>query len=297
MTGHLTDRDVMAALAGLCLLAPGWQRLEASTTDGPGRGGYCVTAGGRQVFTADALGKPREYPAVTKLVALLETSGWQRLEVITGPAGRVGGWCERGDGSGCKVEDILKAAPGPATADHAGVLLAEYAALKAEQLGRIGTRDNLLYAVLGVIGAVLAAALTARQPACLLVIPPACVVIGYTYLANDAKISAIREYIRGGLAPRLDALTGYAPSFGWESAHLADPQYGPRKGGHLAVDLLAFAAAPAAAVIMCVALYSGPFLAVAAVFLTALTETAAVVWLARRIVRGYRHPYVIGGAS
>jgi hypothetical protein len=111
MTVYLTDKDVVTALAGLCSLTTGWRRLEASTSDGPRRGGYCVTSDGRRVFTADAARKPAEYPAVTKLVALLETSGWQRLEIITSPDGTAGGWCERGDGSGCKVEDVLKDAP------------------------------------------------------------------------------------------------------------------------------------------------------------------------------------------
>lgn len=172
--------------------------------------------------------------------------------------------------------------------------MAEYQALKAEQLARIGTRDNLLYATLAVIGGVLAAALTARQAACLLLVPPACVILGHTYLANDAKISAIREYIRTGLAPQLDALAGRTRGgplpFGWEFAHLDDPDYNARRAGHLVVDLLAFAASPAAAIIVCLAAYTGSALTAAAAFLTALLEAAGTAWLARRIIRCYQHP-------
>ena len=172
--------------------------------------------------------------------------------------------------------------------------MAEYQALKAEQLARIGTRDNLLYANLAVIGGVLAAALTGRQAACLLLVAPACVILGHTYLANDAKISAIRDYVRTVLSPQLDALDGGTRGgplpFGWEFAHLADPQYDARRTGHLIVDLLAFAVSPAAAIIVCLAAYDGSALAAAAVFLTALGEAAGTAWLARRIIRSYQRP-------
>jgi hypothetical protein len=177
------------------------------------------------------------------------------------------------------------------------VVLAEYAALKAEQLARIGTRDNLLYATLAAIGGVLAAALTARQPACLLLVPPACVILGWTYLVNDLKISAIREYIRADLTTALASVAD-VPAFGWERAHLADPLYAARRAGHLAVDLLTFAAAPAAAITVCLAVYSGPVLAVAAVFAVAAAETAGIAVMARQIIRCYiRFPVSAGGAS
>jgi hypothetical protein len=181
--------------------------------------------------------------------------------------------------------------------DHGDVLMAEYTALKAEQLARIGTRDNLLYATLAAIGGILAAALTARQPACLLLVPPACVILGWTYLVNDLKISAIREYVAADLAPQVAALAG-GPAFGWEYAHLADPLYAARRAGHLAVDLLAFAAAPAAAIAVCLAVYSGPVLAVAAMFAVAAAETAGIAVMARQITRCYiRFPVSAGGAS
>jgi hypothetical protein len=173
------------------------------------------------------------------------------------------------------------------------VLLAEYAALKAEQLARIGTRDNLLYATMAAIAGVLAAALTARQAACLLLVPPSCIILGWTYLVNDEKISAIREYIRTGLAP---LLTSGTPAFGWESAHLADPLYAARRSGHLAVDLLAFAAPSAGAITVCLAAYAGSSLTATAVFAVAVSEAAAVTLLTRQIVRCYRHTRARAGS-
>jgi hypothetical protein len=167
--------------------------------------------------------------------------------------------------------------------------MAEYTALKAEQLSRIGTRDNLLYAVLAAAGAVLAAAVASRQPACLLLIPPAGAILGWTYLVNDLKISAIREYVRADLTPRAEALSG-GPAFGWERAHLADPLYRTRRAGHLVADLTAFVAVPATAIAVCLALASGPALELSAVFLAAVAEAALTGALAWQITRAYRHP-------
>jgi len=176
------------------------------------------------------------------------------------------------------------------------VLMAEYRALKAEQPSRVGTRDNLLYATLASVGGVLAAALTARQAACLLMVPPACTVLGWTYLANDSKISLIREYVPSVLAPRLAALDA-GPAFGWESVHLADPLYAARREIHLGVDLLAFAVTPAAALAMALPAYSGPAAAAAAVTLTGLAEAAMTAGLAWWIVRCHRHPVTVRTAA
>jgi hypothetical protein len=176
------------------------------------------------------------------------------------------------------------------------VLMAEYAALKAEQLARIGTRDNLLYATLAAIGAVLAAALTSRQPACLLLVPPAGAILGWTYLVNDLKISAIREYVRADLAPRVADLS-CGPAFGWEHAHLADPLYGTRRAGHLVADLTTFVAGPAAAIVVCLALVSGPAIELSAVSLTAVAETLLIAALTWQITRAYKHHAVPAGGA
>lgn len=96
------------------------------------------------------------------------------------------------------------------------LLLAEYQIVKDEQKTRIGFRDNLLYVTLTVLAAVIAATAQARQPAMLLALPPVCVVLGWTYLVNDEKISAIGAYVRGDLGPRLARLAGAERVFDWK---------------------------------------------------------------------------------
>ncbi|MGW1728364.1 hypothetical protein ACWCQK_36445 [Streptomyces sp. NPDC002306] len=132
------------------------------------------------------------------------------------------------------------------------LLLAEYESVKDEQKARIGFRDNLLYVTLAVVAAVVAAAAQARQASMLLSLPPVCVVLGWTYLVNDEKISAIGAYVRGELAPRLAALAGEGGThaFGWETFHRADARRRSRKVVQCAVDLLAFCVVPLSALVV-----------------------------------------------
>ncbi|SNX64124.1 hypothetical protein SAMN06272735_5939 [Streptomyces sp. TLI_55] len=133
------------------------------------------------------------------------------------------------------------------------LLLAEYQAIKDEQKARIGFRDNLLYVTLTVVAAVIAAAAQAKQASMLLALPPVCVVLGWTYLVNDQKISAIGAYVRSELAPKLAELAnpvGGVQAFGWEIAHRGDARRGSRKAVQLAVDLLAFCGVPLAALVV-----------------------------------------------
>lgn len=83
------------------------------------------------------------------------------------------------------------------------LLLAEYQSVKDEQKARIGFRDNLLYVTLAVAAAIVAAAAQTKQASMLLALPPVCIVLGWTYLVNDEKISAIGRYVRDELGPRL----------------------------------------------------------------------------------------------
>ncbi|SEF89269.1 hypothetical protein SAMN05216223_102387 [Actinacidiphila yanglinensis] len=134
---------------------------------------------------------------------------------------------------------------------EAQLLLMEYQQLKAEQQARIGFRDNLLYAMLASVAAVAAGALQAGVPAALLVLPPVCLLLGWTYLVNDEKISSIGRYVRSGLAPRLATLSAARDQvFGWESAHRDDPRRTTRKYLQLAVDLLAFCVTAAAGLVV-----------------------------------------------
>lgn len=124
----------------------------------------------------------------------------------------------------------------------AGVLLtAEYGQLKEEQAQRIGTRDNLMYATLVSIAGAVAGAYQAQAPDILLLLPPGCAILGWTYLINDEKISAIGRYIRLDLDPRLAKLVDSPqPLFGWEISHRSDPHRRSRKIIQLCTDLLTF---------------------------------------------------------
>lgn len=165
------------------------------------------------------------------------------------------------------------------------LLLIEYEHVKGEQRARIGFRDNLLYATLASIAAVIAAVL--QGPArieLLLLLPPVCLVLGWTYLINDEKISAIGRYVREELAPRLAAATTppLAEAFGWERAHRSDTRRRGRKRLQLGVDLLAFCGAPAAALVV----YWVQADAAPALLAVSVTEAAAALALAVQIA-GY----------
>lgn len=120
----------------------------------------------------------------------------------------------------------------------------EYERLKEEQCRRIGFRDNLIYANLGVVGAIFALSLSqSNRHLMLLLVPLASGVLGWTYLVNDQAISAIGDYIAGSLSTRLLADLGRSdagPIFGWEGHHRTNPYRRRRKTIQLVVDLLSF---------------------------------------------------------
>ncbi|MEV7168898.1 hypothetical protein AB0O18_04315 [Streptomyces sp. NPDC093224] len=124
-------------------------------------------------------------------------------------------------------------------------LLAEYHCIKEEQKTRIGFRDNLLYFTLAAATGVMAIAVQSRKPELLLAIPVVCLILGWTYLINDEKISSIGCYVRDRLGPRLGELSA-APgaAFGWETYHRADASRTSRKRIQTAVDLLTYLALP-----------------------------------------------------
>ncbi|MFH8987726.1 hypothetical protein [Streptomyces sp. NPDC017940] len=167
--------------------------------------------------------------------------------------------------------------------DSGQLALAEYEQVKQEQRARIGFRDNLIYATLGVMAAVIGSTLPrGGHIELLLLLPPLSVVLGWTYLVNDEKISAVGRYVRDELAPRLEELTAERHEvFGWESAHRRDAHRRSRKRIQLAVDLLTFCVAPLAALtvywVLCPAHW--PLL------LVSVVETAMVAGLATQIVR------------
>lgn len=125
------------------------------------------------------------------------------------------------------------------------VLLAEYDRLKEEQKTRIGFRDNLLYFTLAAATAVVAITAQSGQPRLLLFVPAICLILGWTYLANDEKISAIGDYVRDRLGPRLGELTSADGAvFGWEVYHRDVAGHTVRKRLPGAVDLFTYLVLP-----------------------------------------------------
>ncbi|AKH83248.1 membrane protein [Streptomyces sp. CNQ-509] len=125
------------------------------------------------------------------------------------------------------------------------LLLAEYDRIKEEQKTRIGFRDNLLYFTLAASTAVLAITVQSRQAQLLLAIPVICLILGWTYLVNDEKVSAVGCYIRDQLGPRLAELSGaHGAVFGWEIYHRAGASRTTRKRLQTAVDLFTYLGLP-----------------------------------------------------
>jgi hypothetical protein len=124
------------------------------------------------------------------------------------------------------------------------VYLQEYEKLKDEQTQRIGFRDNLLYVTLGVFGTVITFAVSNKANYyALLVIPWVCLILGWTYLVNDEKITALGRYIRLTLVEKIKQQTGNTDTesiFGWEIAHRNDQRRKRRKIEQLIIDEITF---------------------------------------------------------
>ncbi|MGW7454233.1 hypothetical protein [Streptomyces sp. NPDC054787] len=125
------------------------------------------------------------------------------------------------------------------------ILLAEYDRLKEEQKTRIGFRDNLLYFTLAAATAVVAITAQSGQSGLLLSVPAICLILGWTYLVNDEKISAIGGYVRDRLGPRLGDLTSArGAAFDWEVYHRNIAGRAVRKRLQTAVDLFTYVVLP-----------------------------------------------------
>lgn len=91
------------------------------------------------------------------------------------------------------------------------VLLAEYTALKYEAAERIKQRDHFVYLNITAIGATVAFVLgETATPYALLVVPWISMSLGWAYLANDDKVSALGNYVEHGLGAKLGS------AFLWE---------------------------------------------------------------------------------
>ncbi|HEY9803387.1 MAG TPA: hypothetical protein V6D25_23790 [Leptolyngbyaceae cyanobacterium] len=124
------------------------------------------------------------------------------------------------------------------------IYLQEYDKLKDEQIKRIGFRDNLLYVTLGLFGGVISFAVSSKSNYyAFLVIPWVCIILGWTYVVNDEKISAIGRYIRLTLVKKIQQETGHSELesiFGWEIEHRSDKRRRQRKIEQLIVNLITF---------------------------------------------------------
>jgi hypothetical protein len=132
------------------------------------------------------------------------------------------------------------------------VYLTEFKSLKDEQVRRIAFRDNLLYANFGAVAAVSAVALGApgRQPL-LLLAPLASIVLGWTYVVNDQKISMIGEYIQFRLTPLIaqNLELSAEPLLAWESYNKDGINRRLRKLIQTIVDIVCFCGAGAISIL------------------------------------------------
>ncbi|QKW36298.1 hypothetical protein HUT06_21555 [Actinomadura sp. NAK00032] len=121
------------------------------------------------------------------------------------------------------------------------LLALEYEQLKEEQRLRIGTRDNLVYATIGALALIVGAVIQSGSTVFLLLAPPVCVTLGWTYLANDDRITAIGVYVGNVLGPELSRLSSAETElFAWERRHRESGGRPLRKACQLLVDLLLF---------------------------------------------------------
>jgi hypothetical protein len=134
------------------------------------------------------------------------------------------------------------------------VALAQYAALKAEQLERIRYREHLIYLMIFSSGAVLAFALHAAQQAtAVLVLPLLGFLFGWPYVIADRATSRVGEFLRTAVEPELADMVDHGRErrmLSWEFRHPSDQFYRLQKRVTWAYEMLLFAVLPASATIV-----------------------------------------------
>ena len=157
------------------------------------------------------------------------------------------------------------------------VLLEEYRALKAEQVHRIGVRDQLVYALLVVIAAVAGGTPFAGRAVPLL-LPPVCVLLGWVFLRTDHMITSIGRYLRDDLTPLLTTVAGPG-LLAWENGyHCGDLRSRQRKHLQLGIDLATFCLPAAAAIAVFWTTSTSTHPALIAVSLAEAAATAVLAW-------------------
>ncbi len=168
-------------------------------------------------------------------------------------------------------------------------LMGEYEALKAEQLKRIATRDNIIYLTIGAIGVVVSVSIKDPfQPFALLVPPWICLLLGWLHIINDQKVVDIGTYFKLEMVPMAKRLVGKnVKALGWETFRSEQPR---RKGMRLyqfAVKVLAFFVPGAASLSIFLVNYAewkGKGLALSIVaLLEAVLMVGLLFWLDRYI--------------
>lgn len=131
-------------------------------------------------------------------------------------------------------------------ADSSQLLLLEYETLKTEQIARIGMRDGLIYASIASAATAIGFSLGNDDipVSVVLAVPVAAFALGWTYLANDRKITEIGRYLR-----EVAALEFGPGSLGWEIRHVQGKDRKRLKGIQLLVDVLVFPGSGASALI------------------------------------------------
>lgn len=125
------------------------------------------------------------------------------------------------------------------------VYLQEFDKLKSEQTQRIGFRDNMIYVTLVAIGGVASFAIGNESYIhALLILPWVSFIMGWMYLDNDAKISALGAYFRDTLAANIRTQVNLPPAdktvMGWEYVNQDDPGRIGRKYFQFAVNQVTF---------------------------------------------------------
>jgi hypothetical protein len=122
------------------------------------------------------------------------------------------------------------------------VYLREFDTIKAEQAARIAFRDNLVYITLVSYGAIMAFAAKDNHLA-LLILPWVSLILGWGYLVNDEKVSAIGRYVRIALSAKIAPLLEVEHPdrlFEWEIVHRSDLRRRRRKLEQLVIDEIIF---------------------------------------------------------
>ena len=121
------------------------------------------------------------------------------------------------------------------------VILKEYETLKTEQFQRIAVRDNVIYLMIVSLGLLISLLEKLGTGLPLLVVPWASFILGWTYLVNDEKVSAVGRYIRIDMDARIKSIVSSEEDLlGWETVHRSDSDRTQRKKVQFIVDLIVF---------------------------------------------------------